>query len=102
MVRRKAGSQELIPERVIHFDRTTLLPSGVDIYDEAGELQTQAVYGPYANFGDQRYPATITIRRPVEEYQIVLSIQQLTVDQPLADDQFEVKIPDGYTTQKLN
>ena len=102
VVRRKANSQELIPERVIHFDRTTLLPSGVDIYDEAGELQTQAVYGSYASFGDQRYPATITIRRPVDEYQIVLSIQQLTMDQPLADDQFDVKVPDGYTIQKLD
>ncbi len=101
VVRRKANSQELIPERVIHFDRTTLLPSGVDIFDADGNLQTQAVYGPYANYGDQRYPSTITIRRPADEYQIVLSIQQLTVDQPLADDQFDVKVPDGYTGQKL-
>ena len=102
VVRRKPNSQELISERVIHFDRTTLLPIGVDIYNEAGDPVTQAVYGPYASFGDQRYPASITIRRPVDEYQIVLTIQQLTIDQPLADDQFEVKVPDGYTIQKLD
>ncbi len=102
VVRRKANSQELIPERRIHFDRTNLLPSGVDIYDETGAIQTQAVYGPYATFGDQRYPGTITIRRPIDEYQIVLSIQKLTVNQQLADNQFQRKVPEGYTVQQMN
>ena len=101
VVRRKANSQELIPERRIHFDRTTLLPSGVDIYDETGAIQTQAIYGPYATYGDQRYPGTITIRRPIDEYQIVLSIQKLTVNQQLADNQFQRKVPEGYTIQKM-
>ncbi|RRA48292.1 DUF4292 domain-containing protein [Acidipila sp. EB88] len=100
--RRKEGSQEMIRERVIHFDRTTLLPSGVDTYDDTGTLQTQAVYGEYATFGDQRFPATITIRRPVDEYQIVLSIQKLTLNQPLPDTQFTLTIPDGYTIKKLD
>ncbi len=101
VVRRKANSQQLISERVIHYDRTTLQPSGVDIYDEAGEIETQAVYGPFASFGDQRYPGTITIRRPIDEYQIVISIGKLTVNQPLADNQFELKIPEGYTVQQM-
>ncbi len=102
VVRRKPGSQQLIPERRIHFDRTTLLPSGIDIYDDAGVLQTSAAYGAYADFGEQRFPATITIRRPVDEYQIVLSMQKLTVNQPLADDQFQLVVPEGYTIQKMN
>ncbi len=102
VVRRKPNSQELIPERRIHFDRTTLLPSGVDIYDSAGAIQTQAVYGEYASFGDVRYPATITIRRPIDEYQIVLSIAKLTVNEQLADNQFALKVPESYTVQKMN
>ncbi len=102
IVRRKANSQELIPERRIHFDRTTLLPSGVDIYDASGAIQTEAIYGPYSSFGDERYPATITIRRPIEEYQIMLSILKLTVNEPIADKQFELKIPEGYTVQKMD
>ncbi len=101
VVRRRANSQELIPERVIHFDRTTLLPSGVDVYNDAGTIETQATYGPYATFGDRRFPATITIKRPIDEYQIVLSILKLTVNQPLADNQFVLKVPEGYTVRKL-
>ena len=102
ILRRKQNSQELIPERRIHFDRTTLQPSSVDIYDEAGTVQTEAIYGPYASFGDVRYPATITIRRPVEEYQILLTFQQLTKNQPLPESQFELNIPTGYTVQDLH
>ncbi len=102
VVRRKANSQELIPERCIHFDRTTLLPSGVDIYNSDGNVQTNAVYGAYASFGEERFPATITIRRPIDEYQIVLSIQKLTLNEQLADNQFVSKIPEGYTVQKMD
>ncbi len=101
VVRHKLNSQEMIPERRIHFDRTTLLPSGVDIYDDKGVIQTIATYGPYANFGDQRYPGAITIRRPVDEYQIVLSVQKLALNQPIADNQFERKVPEDYTVRNL-
>ena len=102
ILRHKADSQELIPERRIHFDRTTLLPSGVDIYDADGNVQTQAVYGRYSSFGTARYPETITIRRPIDEYQIVISVVKLTLNQPLADNQFQLRIPEGYTVQQMN
>jgi hypothetical protein len=101
IVRHMANSQELIPERRIHFDRTTLLPSGVDIYAADGAIQTQAVFGPYASFGDQRYPSTITIRRPIDEYQIVLAFQKLSVNVPFPDNQFQLKVPEGYKVQQL-
>ncbi len=101
VVRHIANSQELIPERQIHFDRTTLLPSGVDIYAPDGTIQTQAVFGPYASFGDQRYPSTITIRRPIDEYQIVLSFQKLAVNVPFPDNQFQLNVPAGYKVQQL-
>ena len=101
IVHRKENSQELIPERRIHFDRTTLLISGVDIYDANGQIETRAVYSPYATFGDIRYPGSVTIERPVDEYQIVVAIQKLTINQPLADDQFALKIPEDYVVQTM-
>ena len=102
IVRKKPNSQELIPERRIHFDRSTLLPDGVDIYDAEGTIQTAATYGPYANFGDQRYPSTITIKRPIEEYQIVVAIQKLTINQQLPDYQFKLKVPAGYKIKSMD
>src|SRR5580692_2890912 len=90
--RQNANSNILVPVRVIHVSRVDLLPSGEDIYDKNGNIQTQAVYGPYESFGDFHFPGSITIKRPLEEYQIVITFKEVTVNQPLADDQFQLKI----------
>jgi hypothetical protein len=99
--KKTAESNIMLPLRVIHISRVDLLPSGEDIYDKDGTIQTQAVYGPYESFGDFRFPGSITIKRPLEEYQIVITFQKVTVNQPLADDQFQMKIPEGTQIQHL-
>jgi outer membrane lipoprotein-sorting protein len=101
VVRQKANSQELIPQRVIHFSRIDLHTVQEDIYDSQGDIQTQAIYGPMQQFGTQSFPGMITIKRPLEEYQFVLTIQKLNVNLELKDDQFELKIPEGTPVQKL-
>src|SRR5215475_10495377 len=90
--RKNSDSNVLIPVRVIHVSRVDLLPSGEDIYDKDGHIQTQAVYGPYESFGDFRYPGSITIKRPIEETQIVVTFQKVTVNQTLPDKQFQLDI----------
>ena len=37
----------------------------------------------------------------MEEIQIILTVDSVKENQPLTDDQFVVKIPDGTPTQKL-
>lgn len=100
--RRSATSQELVPERVIHFSRVTLRPFELDLYDAAGSVDTEAEYGPFVSFDTIMYPSTITIKRPLEEYQIVITIEKLTVNAPLTDAQFELKLPEGVQVQKLH
>ena len=95
------GSNVLVPERVIHINRTNLLPSGEDIYDKDGNIQTQAVYGPYEPFGDFRFPESITIKRPLEEWQVVITFQKVIFNQTLKDDQFQLEIPKGTQIQNL-
>jgi len=92
---------QLIPARVIHFNRVDLLPIEEDIYDQNGDIETQVIYGPYQKFGATKYPGSVTIRRPLEQYEIELTIQKLQLNQPLTDDQFELKIPEGVQVQKL-
>ena len=101
VVRRKENSHQLIPQRVVHFSREDLRPHEEDIYDAQGSIQTQAVYGTYQQFGSVSYPSSITIKRPLEEYQIVVTVQKLIVNQKLAAEQFELKIPDGTMVQQL-
>jgi hypothetical protein len=102
VLRRKKDSQEIIPERCVHFDRTTLLPNKVDVFNDVGAIETETTYGPYISFGEQRYPSTITINRPIDEYQIVIAIEKLTLNQQLTPDKFVLNIPDGYDVQETH
>ncbi len=90
VMRQQGDSHVLLAERVIEFNRLDLRPVGEDIYDQNGQIQTQTIYGPLQKFGTQLFPGTITIKRPLEQYQIVLSIQKLRVNLPLNDEQFEL------------
>jgi outer membrane lipoprotein-sorting protein len=101
IVRRKPDSQELYPVRVVTFRREDLLPYEQDLYDDAGVLQTQVIYGAYRDFEGTRYPGTITLKRPEEEYQLVMTVERITANPTLTDDQFQVKIPSGSTIQVL-
>jgi hypothetical protein len=102
VVRRRGNSQELIPERVIHFRRTDLQFYQEDMYDAKGGIQTTAIYGPMQTFGQQKFPGTITIKRPLEELQILITIQKLTVNLAISDDKFELKTREAATIQKLD
>jgi hypothetical protein len=102
VVRRRGNSQELIPERVIHFSRTDLQLYQEDMYDAKGAIQTTAIYGPMQTFGQQRFPGTVTIKRPLEELQILITIQKLTVNLDISDDKFELKTPESVTIQKMD
>ena len=89
------------PRRMIRFSRVTLLPIAQDIYDADGEVETHVVYGPYQEFGTVRLPATLEIDRPREAYRITITIQKVTVNQPLNDDQFQIKVPSDYQVKTL-
>jgi outer membrane lipoprotein-sorting protein len=94
--------RELIDKRVIRFSRDNLQPIEQDVYDRDGNLETVTLFGPLQTFGTERFPGTITIKRPQEEYQIVMTVQKLVLNQTLKDDQFELEIPDGVKIQKLD
>ena len=101
LTRRRGDSNEMIALRVIHISRTTLLPYQQDIYDDAGNISTETIYGPYQDFGGVKFPSTVTIRRPLEKYRVKLTVDKLLVNQHLADGNFVLKIPDGTQVKKL-
>ena len=96
-----AGAQELKVQRVVHIGRANLLPYQQDAYDEKGRLETVATYEAYQHFGDELFPSVITIRRPLDQLRMKLTISKLTVNQKLEDDQFELKLPANTQVQKL-
>lgn len=102
VLQRQDDRRDLIPQRVIRFDRVDLRPYEEDIYDAKGQIQTQAIYGADQKFGAVMFPGTITIKRPLEEYQIVITFQKLLTNLKLTNDQFELKTPATTTAQELH
>jgi outer membrane lipoprotein-sorting protein len=96
-----ASAKVAKPLRVIHFSRVDLMPTEQDIYNGDAELETQVLYGPYQDFNGVKFPSTIDIKRPLDEYSIRLTVEKLTVNQTLPDKQFELTIPKGVQIQKL-
>ncbi|MGC9291807.1 MAG: DUF4292 domain-containing protein [Acidobacteriaceae bacterium] len=101
ILRRMKGSNELLPVRVIYISRADLLPYQQDVYDDSGTLITEATYSDYQDFGQIKFPMKITIQRPQDEYEIGLTIEKLTLNLPLADDQFQLKVPRGTPIKRL-
>ena len=101
ILRRSDDSQQLMPERVIHISRTNLLPFQQDEYDEHGILVTRTMYSDYRTFDQIPYATKIVISRPIDGYQLTLTILELTFNHPLADAQFELEIPPGTKIKKL-
>jgi outer membrane lipoprotein-sorting protein len=95
------NGNEYLERRVVRFHRDDMQPYGQEIYDNDGNLETQVSYSNYTNFTAGRYPSKVTIKRPQEGIQLVLSIERVEQPITLPADQFEVKIPEGAKVQIL-
>jgi len=104
VTRAKAGDQKEKTLRDIHFHRDDLMPYQQDIYDDDGNLETQVTYLGYKDFDGNQYPGIVSIKRPIEEITIVLSVDRVIENQnpPLPDDQFNVPIPEGTKIQNVD
>jgi hypothetical protein len=100
--KRQGDSNILLTERVIHFSRLDLRPIEEDIYGPDGQVQTQAIYGALQTFGPEQFPGTVTIKWPLQEQQILVTIQVLRINQALEDSQFQLQIPSGMQVQQLH
>ena len=99
--RRKTDSRQLTPVRIVVFRRDDLLPYQQDLFDSEGNLETQVEYADYRDFDSVKYPSTIIIKRPLEEYQLTLTVESVKQNMTLTDDQFQIKIPEGTPIQNL-
>lgn len=103
ITRHNSGSHSDTPVRVVTFHRDDLLPYQQDLYDKDGNLETEVFYTKYTDFNGSKYPSLVTIKRPLEGIQLVMTVERV-VENPtptLTDSQFEVKIPDGTQIQQL-
>jgi len=91
----RKGEHGWFLSRKIIFSRTDLLPHRQLVYDDHGNLATDARYEKYKDYEGITFPAQIDIRRPREEYDILLSVVKLQLNGTLADDKFTLEQPSG-------
>jgi Domain of unknown function (DUF4292) len=88
--------------RRIEFSRTDLRPYRQRIYDQQGNVATDARYQSYNDYAGTTFPGTIGIERPRENYDITLSMVKLEINKPLTDDQFVLDQPAGADVVHLD
>ncbi len=91
----RKGEHGWFLSRKIIFSRTDLLPHRQLIYDQDGNLATDAHYEGYKDYDGLNFPSQIEIWRPQEEYDITLTIVKLQLNGPLPDDKFVLDQPAG-------
>ena len=98
----RKGEHGWFLSRKIVFKRTDLLPHRQLIYNENGEMVTDALYGEYKDYDAIKFPSRIEISRPLEEYDITLTMVKLELNRPLDDDKFVLEQPEGAQVVHLD
>ena len=91
----QTGNGEAWLSRKIVFSRVDLLPNRQLIYNQAGEIVTDASYSDYKDYNAVLFPSVIEIRRPQEEYDITLHMVKLEINLPLDNTKFVLQKPPG-------
>ena len=100
IIRREGDAGKL--SRKIIFGRTDLKPHRQFIYDDNGNVVTDAKYAEYKAYDGVSYPSRIEIYRPQEEYDITLTMLKVELNAPLKDEQFVLEQPAGAQVVHLD
>lgn len=98
---RRARESRLWLARKLWFERAGLTLERLQIFDENGELATDARYSRYGEFSGIAYAQQIVIHRPQDEYGLILSVERLEFNQPLGEEKFRLEQPQGAVLIQL-
>ena len=87
--------------RTIWYSRLDLLMARQMIFDETGNLLTDARYSQWRPYDNVPFPKHIEINRPRDEYAMVLDIVDMKINKGIPDNQFVLDQPEGTTLQTI-
>jgi len=96
---RELPSGQLQLRRTVWFSRLDLRMARQMIFDEAGDLLTDARYSQWHPYDNVPFPKHIEINRPRDEYAMVLDIVKMDINKGIPDDEFVLDQPEGTTLQ---
>ena len=85
--------------RAVWFSRIDLSLSRQIIYDNDGNILTDARYSDWRVYDNVRFPKHIEINRPRDEYGVVIDIVKMDINKGVSDDKFVLNQPEGSVRQ---
>jgi len=95
------GNQQLQLTRTIWFSRTDLKLARQLIFDNAGNILTDARYSDWKSYDNVAFPKHIEINRPRDEYAVVIDIVKMDINKGVGPEKFVLDQPEGTTLQVL-
>jgi Domain of unknown function (DUF4292) len=96
---REFPNGELRLSRTIWFNRLDLKLARQMIFDDDGNILTDARYSQWKTYDGVPFPKHIEINRPRDEYGCVIDLVKMDINKGVADDQFILDQPEGSTLQ---
>jgi hypothetical protein len=90
---------ELRLVRTIWFSRIDLQLARQLIFDETGNILTDARYAEWRSYDNVHFPKHVEINRPRDEYGVVIDVVKMDINRGVSDDKFVLKQPPGSTLQ---
>ncbi len=98
---RPNGHGQLQLTRTIWIDRLDLRMARELIFDEAGNILTDARYSEWKAYDNVPFPKHIEINRPRDEYAVVLDIVKMDINKGVPAAEFVLEQPPGTTLQTI-
>jgi hypothetical protein len=80
----------------IWIDRRDLMVTRKQVFGELGEVETDVTYTEYGYYGDVSYPRRIHVQKPVIDYEVTILFEDIQLNLPTQDAQFQLPTPPGY------
>ena len=95
------GDGQLQLSRTIWFDRFNLRIARQLIFDDDGNILTDARYSEWQTYDNVPFPKHIEINRPRDEYAVVIDVVKMDINKGVTEDKFVLEQPEGSTLQVL-
>ena len=89
------GDRHVILRRKIWFDRADLELVRAQFYEPDGTCTEDVHYANYQDFKGIHYPTHIELNRPEEDYEVTITIEKATFNDPIPPEKFDLKKPEG-------
>ena len=95
------GGDQLQLRRTIWFDRLSLQIARQLIFDDNGNILTDARYSQWKPWDNVPFPKHIELNRPRDEYAVVIDFLKLDINKGVPENQFVLEPPEGTRLKVL-